>query len=505
MKIQFKQNYKNKYINSRLASQNSMFKFIIKEKNEINKPSIISKIKNIINPNNKHNQIENKKIIRYNKREFIFYTLINLLLLPNIFKLTCQNIILSEDSIVNLKISGNGQQKIFNRGTNPNEIWIDNIKQKTVKNTYDLNPTNIISLKWTVDINNCEYMFSGCNFISGMNFTHFDSTKCSKIFRMFENCHSLISLDLSGFITSNYTMDLSSMFSNCFSLISLNLSTFDTSGVLNFGHMFHNCSSLVWIDASNFNTEKALYLDNMFYGCKQLISLNLSNFITSNAKCIDNMFYSCESLKIIDFSNLDVTSVTNINNVKNLFQNCKNLGYINIKNLKPDIQLENKFFDGSPKNLIVCIDDQKTELIINALDNNENCRLIYCYNNSSDFKYKMNTENDCFTESCVITNYKYEYNYKCYPGCLNRTFNNNYICEYCHPDCEECEGNYTKDNSNCKKCISKEKYLSFGNCINNCSRGFYINKTTNQKTCKCELKQCLSCSKESLNQNICTL
>ena len=117
----------------------------------------------------------------------------------------------------------------------------------------------------------------------------------------------------------------------------------------------------------------------------------------------------------------------------------------------------------------------------------------------------MNTENDCFVENCEITNYKYEYNYKCYPECFNRTFNNNYICEDCHEDCKVCEGLYTNNNSNCKECISKEKYLYLGNCINNCSRGFYINKENNQSTCKCALEQCLSCSIESLNKNLCLL
>ena len=49
------------------------------------------------------------------------------------------------------------------------------------------------------------------------------------------------------------------MFENCISLISLNLSTFDTSEVTNLGHMFYNCNALTWIDISNFNTEKVKY------------------------------------------------------------------------------------------------------------------------------------------------------------------------------------------------------------------------------------------------------
>ena len=73
---------------------------------------------------------------------------------------------------------------------------------------------------------------------------------------MFKDCHSLISLDLTGFITSNRLVDLCDMFWNCYSLISLNLSSFDTSEVTNLGHIFYNCRSLTSIDISSFNTEK---------------------------------------------------------------------------------------------------------------------------------------------------------------------------------------------------------------------------------------------------------
>ena len=61
------------------------------------------------------------------------------------------------------------------------------------------------------------------------------------------------------------------------------------------------------------------------------------------------MFESCESLRIIDFSNLDLTKITNIESLDNAFLNCKKLEYINIKNLKSNINLESKFFNGIQK------------------------------------------------------------------------------------------------------------------------------------------------------------
>ena len=333
MKISLNNKIKEKkddYINSLLTLTNKEMKFINGEENEKNKISIINIIYKNVKSNNKKNQLKNREKILLIKREFIFYNLIILFFVQNIIKIYCQNTIISKDSIITLRVSQNGIQKIFNNGTKPDEIWIDD-EQQSINKSYNLITTNIIKLIWTHNITNCYQMFLGCNSIIEMNFTKFDATKCERLDGIFRNCHSLISLDLSGFITSNVLNRMSNMFWNCYSLISLNLSTFDTSNVVNFGHIFCNCKSLASIDVSNFRTRKVKYIDNMFNGCIKLNYLNLSNFITTNVIFMDYMFNGCEELKIIDFPNFDVTSVSNINSSNNIFLNCKNLEYINIK------------------------------------------------------------------------------------------------------------------------------------------------------------------------------
>ena len=44
------------------------------------------------------------------------------------------------------------------------------------------------------------------------------------------------------------------MFNQCSSLISLNLSSFNTNNVTNMGGMFQLCSSLISLNLSSFNT-----------------------------------------------------------------------------------------------------------------------------------------------------------------------------------------------------------------------------------------------------------
>ena len=99
-------------------------------------------------------------------------------------------------------------------------------------------------------------MFLRCNSIIEMNFTKFDATKCMNLNDMFNYDSSLISLDLSGFITTTYVNSIANMFYDCHSLVSLNLSTFDTSNVINFGHLFTDCKELKWIDISIFLQKK---------------------------------------------------------------------------------------------------------------------------------------------------------------------------------------------------------------------------------------------------------
>ena len=492
--------------NSILISTNKILEYFVPKKYKFNTTSIMKINANIRQDNNIIKKC-NIKIFRFNKRKCLFYNLFLTSFIALFFKLNFENIIISNNSFITLKVSQIGTQKIFGDGdsfTKPNEIWIDDIKQNNVINSHNLNPTNIVKLVWTNTITNCTCMFFGCDSIIEINFTNFYAIQCENTDSMFMNCSSLISLDLSGFITSNNLIRMANMFWNCYSLISLNLSNFDTSNVISLGHIFCNCKSLKSLDISNFKTDKNRKFDNIFNGCISLTSINLTNFNTSQMENMDNMFESCESLRIIDFSNLDLTKITNIESLDNAFLNCKNLEYINIKNLKSNINLESKFFNGIQKILTICVEPDNSQLIYNSIGDNI-CFLVNCVDNWTDYKYKINTENYSCIENCTNVNYKYEYNNKCYPECLSGTFNNNYICEDCHSDCKECEGAYTEDNSNCKTCISNEKFLYFGNCINNCTKNFYINETTNQKTCKCQLEQCMVCSLESLSNNLCTI
>ena len=457
---------KSKLTNSDLSIKNKNCKFFsCIHKIVIKTYLIVPKKISII----KRNKDTNKENIKSFYRELDFYDLIILLLITSIFNLSYQNSLIFTDSYITLKVSGGDSQKIFGDGTDftkPDEVWIDINNIPVVNSLNNLSPTNIIKLVWKNDITECQFMFKGCDEITEINFTHFDAKKCTSTDNMFRECYSLKSLDLSGFFTSNKLNYMADMFWDCKSLISADFSNFDTSQVTNFGHMFCNCESLEWINFSNVINDKTTKLDYIFYGCNKLTSVNLSNFYTTNLDNINNMFNGCESLKIINFPNLYITNI-NEEFLIEIFKNCPKLEYLNIQNFDSNSAKLNLVFQDIPNNLIICIN--KAEFIEEII--NHDCNLISCKGNSPNFYYKLNKENQCFTENCSSTNYKYEFQGACYEECPENTKERKNV--------EESNVIFPCDNYFCKPICNETfpfEILNKQECVKNCDISSIINE-----------------------------
>ena len=91
------------------------------------------------------------------------------------------------------------------------------------------------------------------------------------------------------------------MFYECKSLISLDLSYFITSKVIEMSYMFTNCTNLTFLDISHFDTSKVVKMEYMFKNCESLLSIDLSNFELSNQN-LESFFCHCYSLTSIKFS-----------------------------------------------------------------------------------------------------------------------------------------------------------------------------------------------------------
>ena len=184
-----------------------------------------------------------------------------------------------------------------------------------------------------IDVTSTAGMFYGCEFLTSLDLSSFDTSKVTDMGSMFYNCSSLTSLDLSKFDTSHVT-SMSNMFDNCQKLTSLDLSNFDTSQVTNMGSMFSGCTKLTSLDLSNFDTSRVAAVYYMFSYCTSLTSLDLSNFDTSKVTGMNYMFQMCSSLTSLNLSSFDTG---NAGYSPGIFYNCQSLHIIDIPTTATDI------------------------------------------------------------------------------------------------------------------------------------------------------------------------
>ncbi len=89
------------------------------------------------------------------------------------------------------------------------------------------------------------------------------------------------------------------MFSGCNNLSNLDVSGFDTGNVTDMRWMFSGCSNLSNLDVSGFDTGNVTDMGEMFFGCNILSNLDVSGFDTGNVKDMWGMFSGCSNLMII--------------------------------------------------------------------------------------------------------------------------------------------------------------------------------------------------------------
>ena len=128
---------------------------------------------------------------------------------------------------------------------------------------------------------------------------------------MFYGCQNLTTLDLSNFNTNQVT-EMENMFGKCINLKEIKgLDKFNTENVYNMKEMFNECKNLITLDIPNFITNRATDVSSMFKDCSGLQKLNISKFKLNE---------DCKQSKIfegIDKQNCEL--ITKNNNIRNLF------------------------------------------------------------------------------------------------------------------------------------------------------------------------------------------
>ena len=125
---------------------------------------------------------------------------------------------------------------------------------------------------------------------------YLNTSEVTAMNEMFNGCNNLTSIDVSGFDTHNVT-NMSLMFDGCGNLTSLDLSSFDTRNVTNMGGMFMYCSGLSELDLSSFNTANVTSMSQMFLYSSSLKTIYVSAGWNTNAVTkSSDMFWYCNSI-----------------------------------------------------------------------------------------------------------------------------------------------------------------------------------------------------------------
>ncbi|MBD5508484.1 MAG: BspA family leucine-rich repeat surface protein [Lachnospiraceae bacterium] len=233
---------------------------------------------------------------------------------------------------ISWKIDANGKLTVSGTGDWENKIvdsdshrwtpWYDDIE--SIK-TAEINVTGMTDASYmfygcenltnigltnfdTSNVTNMSHMFSGCENLTALDVSHFNTSKVTDMNNMFDYCGSLTKLDVSHFNTSKVT-DMSFMFSGCVKLTNLNVSNFDTSSVTDMSGMFSQCGGLTSIDVTRFDTGKVTNMGGMFDSCGHLVKLNVNNFDIGSVTNMSFMFYDCFNLTELDLSNFDTGNV----------------------------------------------------------------------------------------------------------------------------------------------------------------------------------------------------
>ena len=161
-----------------------------------------------------------------------------------------------------------------------------------------------------------ERAFCGCQKVSYIDLTYFDTSNVTTMYEAFGSCYRLETLDLSNFDTSKVT-NMEEMFGSC-GRLNADFSQLNTSNVTNMKGMFQgafqDAGATKNLDLKAFDVSKVTNMRDMFDQCRGLESIDITGWDTSKVQDFGSMFYDCESLMEIK-GVIDMASATSYKNM----------------------------------------------------------------------------------------------------------------------------------------------------------------------------------------------
>jgi surface protein len=124
---------------------------------------------------------------------------------------------------------------------------------------------------------------------------------------------------------------MESMFENCHSLISLNLKNFNTKKVVNMNKMFYNCTSLISLDLRSFDISLVANAENIFNNCNSLLYINLISF--EEKYNYTNLFENISSDLVYCIDEVKSPTISKAFKSHGLINNCSDICFLDTKKI----------------------------------------------------------------------------------------------------------------------------------------------------------------------------
>ena len=189
----------------------------------------------------------------------------------------------------------------------------------------------------TLDFSECNgseydslsYTFYGCDALTSIEWGECAFPNVTTLSNTFRVCSALTSLDLSPFEGAPIT-GLSSTFYSCIALTSLDLSPFAGAPITTLDSAFNGCDALTSIEWGECAFPNVTTLSSTFYNCRALTSLDLSPFEGAPITGLSSTFYNCRALTSLDLSPFAGAPITTLDST---FYNCRALTSLNLSPL----------------------------------------------------------------------------------------------------------------------------------------------------------------------------
>ncbi len=178
----------------------------------------------------------------------------------------------------------------YTTGNKTLTFYFDNLRSTRTGTTYDLNTGGNLP-GWYID--GTKASVTKVVFDPLFVYVHPTTTYC-----WFYDMRNLTTITGMNYLNTSEVTDMARMFANCYTLSSLDLSHFNTSKVTRMSAMFDSCNKLTSLDLSSFNTATVTNMNDMFFACTQLKTIYVRlGWSTSAVTTSSEMFMNCTSIK----------------------------------------------------------------------------------------------------------------------------------------------------------------------------------------------------------------